>query len=64
MWHRLSVDEKCRDGWTCPSVWVDDTNPEQLVIVGHAVEDDTVPVADGETAIRIERQIVADAEIR
>ncbi len=64
MWQRLSVEEQCRDGYTCPSVWADDTDPEHLVIVGHLVEEGTVPTAEGETAVRIKRQIVADAEIR
>lgn len=64
MWRRLAVDDACRDGYTCPSVWADDSDPEHLVVVGRPVEPGAVPIGDGEIAVRIKRQIVADAEIR
>lgn len=63
MYVRLSVDEMCKDKWTCPSVWADQDQPDELVIVGHPVPEGTVPTADGEVAIRIRRSIVADAGI-
>lgn len=61
---RLSVDEACRDKYTCPSVWDDPDDATDLVIVGHPAEVGVVPLADGEVAIRIKRAIVADAQIR
>lgn len=64
MWHRLAVEQACRDGYTCPSVWADDADPEHVVIVGHPVEAGSVPVADGESAVRVKREIIAEAEIR
>jgi hypothetical protein len=62
--HRLSVDEMCKDAYTCPSVHQDDTEPDYLVVVGHPVPAGTVPLSDGEIAIRVKRQVIADAEIR
>jgi len=64
MMRRLSVDVECKGTYTCPSVWQDDTDPDYLVVVGHSVPAGMVPVADGEIAIRVKRQVVADAEIR
>ncbi|GAA0645774.1 hypothetical protein GCM10010174_81000 [Kutzneria viridogrisea] len=63
MLRRLSVDQMCKAAYTCPSVWEDDTDPEYLVVVGHQVPNETVPMAEGEIAIRIKRQVVADAKI-
>jgi hypothetical protein len=64
MMRRLSVDASCKGTYTCPSVWEDDTNLAFLVVVGHPVPAGTVPVGDGEIAIRVPRQVVADAEVR
>lgn len=61
---RLSVDEDCKDGFSCPSVHADDADPTHLVIVGVPVPADTVPLGPGEIAIRVKRQVIADAEIR
>jgi hypothetical protein len=61
---RLSVDAECKDGFTCPSVHVDDANPADLVIVGHPVSAGTVPLGPGEIAIRVRQQVFADAGIR
>lgn len=63
MMRRLSVDQECKAQYTCPSVWEDDADPEYLVVVGHPVPAGTVPMADGEIAVRIRRDIVADAHI-
>lgn len=60
---RLSVDAACKDAYTCPSVWADDADPASLVIVGVPVAAGTVPLADGEIAIRIKRQVIADAGV-
>lgn len=60
--HRLSVDASCKDGYTCPAVWADDTDPEHLTIVGVPVSG-AEGVGPGEIAIRIKRQIIADAHI-
>lgn len=60
---RLSVDAECKDGFTCPSVHVDDADPTHLVIVGEPVPAGTVPLGPGEIAIRVKRQVIAEAEI-
>jgi len=64
MLRRLSVDDSCKDGRTCPSVWEDDDEPDDLVIIGRLMAPSTVPLAFGEVAIRVRRQVVADARIR
>ncbi|MGI9002976.1 MAG: hypothetical protein ACR2GH_15165 [Pseudonocardia sp.] len=61
---RLSVDAECKDGFSCPSVHADDTDPGHLVIVGVPVLAGTVPLGPGEIAIRVKRQVIADAGIR
>lgn len=59
---RVSVDDACKDGYTCPSVWVDDeSDPEHAVVVGLPVEDGVVPVGAGEIAVRVRRQVLRDA---
>jgi hypothetical protein len=63
MLRRLSVDEHCDDLQTCQSVWDDDDGLDDLVIVGHPVPPGTVPLSEGEVAVRIRRRIVADAKI-
>ena len=63
MLRRLTVDDSCGAKGTCPSLWEDDDRPDELVIVGHPVELGAVPLAEGEAAIRIRRQVVADAGI-
>ena len=62
MKHRLSVDAECKNG-TCPAVFADDGDPANLWIVGVPVPPGTVPVGPGEVAIRVKRQVIADAEI-
>lgn len=64
MMRRLSVDASCKDGFSCPSVHTDDTDPAHLVIVGEPVPAGTVPLGPGEVAIRVKRQVIADAEVR
>ncbi len=65
MWRRLAVDHACRDGYTCESVWGQDQDrSEDVVVVGRPAEPGTVPLGDGEIAVRIKREIIADAEIR
>lgn len=58
---RLSVDAGCKNG-TCPAVWADTDDPEHLTIVGVPVPD-AEGVGPGEIAIRIRRQVIADAHI-
>jgi hypothetical protein len=60
---RLSVDAECKDGFSCPSVHVDDADPAHLVIVGVPVPAGTVPLGPGEIAIRVKRQVIAEAAI-
>lgn len=63
MMRRLSVDVECKGTYTCPSVWQDDTDPDYLLVVGHPAQVGAVPMAEGEIAIRVKRQVVADAKI-
>jgi hypothetical protein len=63
MMRRLSVLADCKSGYTCPSVWIDDDDPNTVVVVGHLVDAGTVPLAEGEVAVRVARQVVADAKI-
>jgi hypothetical protein len=58
---RISVDEACKDGFTCPSVWADDNDPEHVLVVGEIIESSPVPLGPGETAFRIRRQVLRDA---
>ena len=60
---RLSVDD-CTDGLTCPSVWLDDSDPDHVVIVGKVTPPGTVPVGAGEVAVRVRRQVIVNAELR
>ena len=64
MLRRLSVDEFCKGEFTCPSVWGDDEDLDYVVVVGDPVPAGTVPLADGEIALRVKRQVIADANIR
>lgn len=61
---RLSVDAECKDGFSCPSVHADDTDPLHVVVVGEIVPAGTVPLGPGEIAVRVKRQVIADADIR
>lgn len=58
---RLSVDADCKNG-TCPAVWVDTDDPDHLYIVGVPAPD-AEGVGPGETAVRVKRQVIADARI-
>lgn len=61
-YRRLSVDD-CTDGLTCPSVWLDDADPDHVVIVGKVTDPGTVPVGTGEVAVRLSRQVILNAEL-
>ena len=63
MIRRLSVDDSCKDGYTCPSVWADDTDPTHVIVVGEVVPAGVVPTADHEIAVRVKRQVITDADI-
>jgi hypothetical protein len=61
---RISVDADCKDGLTCPSVWADEqADSEYVVVVGQVMDPSPVPLADGEVAVRLRRQIVQDAKL-
>jgi len=60
---RLLATE-CKDGFTCPSVWVDDDDPDHVIVVGAVQEvPASVPVGPGEVAVRLRRQTVRDANL-
>ncbi len=61
---RVATDELCKDGYTCPGVWVDDDpDIEEVVIVGDDLDPSPVPLGAGERAVRIRRQIVQSAKL-
>jgi hypothetical protein len=63
MWKRISVDDHCYDARSCQSVWQDDDRLEDLLIIGHLAEPGSVPLAAGEVAIRVRRQVIVDAQV-
>lgn len=64
MTHRRLSVETCKDLYTCPSVWVDDDDPDHVVVVGELIEPgDGIPMATGERAVRLRRQTVIDANL-
>lgn len=60
---RLSVDEaQCKGNYTCPSVWVDDADPDHVIVVGRPAQPGPeVLMGEGEIAVRLPRQVIADA---
>lgn len=60
---RISVDDGCKDGYTCPSVWADDADPKYAVVVGEVIDPSPVPLGPGEVAFRVPRQVIRDAEV-
>ena len=61
---RVATDELCKDGYTCPGVWVDDDpDIENVVIVGEDLDPSPVALGIGERAIRIRRRIVQSASL-
>lgn len=62
-WHRGSVDESCKDGYTCPAVWANEKDPSDVMIVGVVLDPSPVPLAPGERAVRIPRQVIKDANL-
>ena len=53
--------EHCKGVGTCPSVWVADTDPDHVVIVGKVLPTGTVPSGPDEVAIRLRRSTIIDA---
>lgn len=59
---RLSGD--CEDNaWTCPGVWEDGEDSEDVTVVGILLDPSPVPLGEGEAAIRIPRRLIAEARI-
>ena len=52
---------ECTDIETCPSVWRDDDNPDDLVVVGRVLEGSPVSLGEGEAAVALRWQTVRDA---
>ncbi|MFI6096627.1 hypothetical protein ACIA8G_13785 [Lentzea sp. NPDC051213] len=59
--YRLLSQEACKGKQTCPSVWVADTDPDHVVIVGALVPTGTVPSGPDEVAVRLRRSTIVDA---
>lgn len=61
---RCLATESCKDGYTCPSVWVDDEDPDHVIIVGTLIEPgEGVPMAANERAVRLRRDTVINANL-
>ncbi len=60
---RLTRDEMCKDGFTCPGVWEEEQRPEGLVVVGELLEPSPVPLGPGERAVRLPRQVLRDVDL-
>jgi hypothetical protein len=58
------VAGSCSDGHTCPTIYVDDRDPEAVIVQGYAVPGRTVlevqPPA-GEELVRIPRAVLLEA---
>lgn len=61
---RVSVDDACKDGYTCPSVWVDSEIPDRIVVVGVPCRTGTPALEQGLIAVRVRRQVLEDAGFR
>jgi hypothetical protein len=56
--------EQCKDGYTCPGIWVDDDpDIDQVVIVGKDLDPSPVPLGPGERAIRIRRKMLRNVDL-
>lgn len=61
---RCLATESCKDGYTCPSVWVDDADPEHVIVVGTLIESaEGIPMAANERAVRLRRDTVVNANL-
>lgn len=61
---RCLATESCKDGYTCPSVWVDDDDPDHIIVVGTLIEPgEGVPMAADERAVRLRRDTVINANL-
>lgn len=59
---RLAVDASCKDKYTCPAVFADTEDPANVWVVGAtAPPPDGVLVGDGEFAVKVPLQVVADS---
>ncbi len=58
---RVSVDDRCKDGFDCPAVWHDQDDPEHAVVVGTAPTAGLVAVGSGQAAVRVRHQVLNDA---
>lgn len=59
----LSRDADCKNS-TCPSVHIDTDDPDHVYVVGVPVPAGiTLPIGDGEIALKVKRQVIADANI-
>ncbi len=61
---RCLATESCKDGYTCPSVWVDDEDPDHVIVVGTLLEAvEGIPMAANERAVRLRRDTVINANL-
>lgn len=55
---------ECKDGYTCPSVWIDDNDPEHVIVVGKLLDSvPGVPMAADERAVRIRRETIINSNL-
>lgn len=61
---RCLSTEACKDKLTCPSVWVDDQDPEHVIVIGELIDPGPgVPIAANERAVRLRRNTVVAADL-
>lgn len=58
------LSTECKDGYTCPSVWIDDNDPDHVIVVGQIIDPGPdVPMASNERAVRLRKETVIDANL-
>jgi hypothetical protein len=51
----------CEDVKSCPGVWQDDENQDNVIIVGRDLDVAPIPVGAGESAVTLRWQIIREA---
>lgn len=51
----------CDDGDTCPGIWLDDQQPDEMIVVGLDLNPSPVLLGPGERAVKLRRETVREA---
>jgi hypothetical protein len=54
---------QCDDKTTCPGVWIDEDQPDEVIIVGAHLVQAPVPLGPGEVAVRLSIQLLQDTRL-